>query len=158
MATRTVLRKTLVAALVAGTTASGCKSIEGTSPSLIPNKALVLSRSLSVPVDALVLAVGAIVVIDPLAPNWHIEQRQLGAGRYEFALTKKRFASGGDGEAMTVLRRRIERIAQEQGYARFDLLEYEEGIESNLPVARRVSRGVVQFGGESQLAQVVRKP
>jgi len=125
----------------------GCKSIEGTSPSLIPNKALVLSRSLSVPLDSIVLAAGAIVVIDPLAPNWHVEEQDLGAGRYAFALTKKRFATGGDGEAMPVLRRRIEQIARDKGYARFDLVEYSEGIDSSVPIARRVSRGVVQFAG-----------
>lgn len=136
----------LVAASVAvAALLSGCKSIEGTSPSLLPNKALVLSRSLSVPLDALALAAGAVVVVDPLAPNWHIEQQELGAGRYAFALTKKRFTTGGDGEAMPVLRRRIEQSARDKGYARFELVEYSEGIDSSVPIARRVSRGVVQF-------------
>lgn len=142
------MRQTAGAVLVAVLTLlAGCKSIEGTSPSLIPNKALVLSRSLSVPLDTLALAAGAIVVVDPLAPNWHIEEQDLGAGRYAFALTKKRFATGGDGEAMPVLRRRIEQIARDKGYARFDLVEYSEGIDSSVPIARRVSRGVVQFAG-----------
>jgi len=126
---------------------AGCKSIEGTSPSLIPNKALVLSRSLSAPLDTLVLAAGVIVIVDPLAPNWHIEQQELGGGRYAFALTKKRFATGGDGEAMPVLRRRMEQLAQEKRYARFELVEYTEGIESKIPIAQRVSRGMVQFSG-----------
>jgi len=133
---------------------TGCTSIEGQSPTLIPNKALVLSRSLSVPLDSLVLAAGVIVIVDPLAPNWHIEEQALGAGRYAFALTKKRFTTGGDGEAMPVLRRRIDQIAHDKGYTRFDLVEYTEGIDSNMPIAQRISRGVVQFAG----APVARVP
>lgn len=135
----------------------GCKSIEGTSPALIPNKAVVLSRSLSVPLDALALAAATVVIVDPLAPNWHIEEQDLGAGRYAFALTKKRFTTGGDGEAMPVLRRRIAEIARAKGYTGFDLVEYGEGIDSSVPVARRVCRGVVQFSG-APVAQATAKP
>jgi len=82
---------------------------------------------------------------DPLAPNWRIEQQGLGADRYAFALTKKRFATGGDGEAMQVFKRRVDQLASEKGYAGFELLEYTEAIESHVPIAQRVSRGVVQF-------------
>jgi hypothetical protein len=139
-------RKALAAvALVAPTMLAGCKSIDGTSPALIPNQALVISRSLSLPMDTLALAAVAIAIVDPLAPNWRIEQQELGADRYAFALTKKRFANGGDGEAMQVFRRRVEQLVLEKGYAGFQLLEYTEAIESQVPIAQRVSRGVVQF-------------
>jgi hypothetical protein len=141
-------RKGLAAAgILLGVALSGCKSIDGPSPSLIPNKALQLSRSVSLPLESMLLAAGVVVVVDPLAPTWHIEQGEVGAGRYVFALTKKRFSTGGDGEAMPVLRRRIDQIAREKGYTRFDIVEYTEGIESHMPVAQRVSRGVVQFSG-----------
>lgn len=133
------------AGLAAAAILAGCKSIEGNSPALIPNKALVISRSLSLPMDTLALAAGAIAVVDPMAPNWRIEQQELGADRYAFALTKKRFATGGDGEAMQVFKRRVDQLASEKGYASFRLLEYTESIESNVPIAQRVTRGVVQF-------------
>lgn len=151
-------RRGLTAGAVALALLPGCKSIDGQSPSLIPNKALVLSRSLSIPLDSLALAAGVIVIVDPLAPNWHIEEQDLGAGRYAFALTKKRFTTGGDGEAMPVLRRRIHQIAQAKGYTRFDLAEYSEGIDSNMPIAQRVSRGVVQFSGAPVAARASPKP
>jgi hypothetical protein len=152
------IRVGLAATAAALALLAGCKSIEGETPVLIPNKALALSRSLSIPLDALVLAAGAVVIVDPLAPNWQIEQQDLGAGRYAFALAKKRFASGGDGEAMPVLRRRIDQLAREKGYAGYELLEYSEGIDSKLPVSQRVLRGVVQFaaaptGGTSAAAR-----
>jgi hypothetical protein len=124
---------------------TGCKSIEGPSPALIPNKALAVSRSLTVPLDALVLAAATVVVVDPLAPNWQIEEQALGDGRYAFALTKKRFASGGDGEAMSVLRRRIDQLARTNGHPAYAILDYGEGIESRMPVAQRVARATVQF-------------
>lgn len=139
------LRIGLAAGALALALLPGCTSIPGQSPSLIPNRALVVSRSLSVPLDAMALAAGVIVVVDPLAPNWHVEERSLGEGRYAFALTKKRFATGGDGEAMPVLRRRIETIARENGYARHEILTYAEGIDSAMPIAQRVSHAVVQF-------------
>lgn len=138
-------KRLATAVLAMATMLGGCKSIEGNSPSLIPNKALVISRSLSLPMDTLALAASAIAIVDPLAPNWRIEQQELGADRYAFALTKKRFATGGDGEVMQVFRRRIDQLALEKGYAGFQLLEYTEAIESHVPIAQRVSRGVVQF-------------
>ena len=125
---------------------AGCQSIDGPSPVLIPNKELVVSNSLQIPADVLVLAVSWYVVLDPLAPNWRIEQSELGGNRYAFALKRKRFTSGGDGEAMQVFRRRAEQLAREQGYASFEVLTFTEGVDSSLPiVAQRVSHGIVQF-------------
>lgn len=123
----------------------GCKSIDGTSPSLIPNKALVVSRSLSIPMDTMVLAAAVLVVVDPLAPNWHIEEQALGEGRYAYALTKKRFTTGGDGEAMPVLRRRLDQLAGAQGRPGYAIVAYSESIESRMPVAQRVAQATVQF-------------
>lgn len=141
-----------------GIALSGCASIDGSSPTLIPNKALVVSRSLSVPMDVMVLGVGAVFILDPLAPNWKIEQQDMGSNRYAFALVKKRFTTGGDGEAMPVLRRRIDQLVREKGYAGFELVEYSEGIDSNMPIAQRVSRGVVQFAGAPVAARASPKP
>ncbi len=112
---------------------------------LIPDKVLRLSPSLSVPLEA--LAAGAIlfVVIDPLAPNWEVETRVLGGGRYAMALTMKRFVTGGDGEAWQVLQRAAGRLQQEAGAASFEVAAFSEGIESTVPVARRVARAVIEL-------------
>jgi len=124
---------------------SGCASVDGPSPALIPNKALTVSRSLTVPLDAAVLAAGVLYLVDPLAPNWSIAQYDLGAHRFQFDLTKKRFSYGGDGEVMQVLRRRMQQLARERGYSSFELVEFTTGIESTVPLAQRTSRGIVQF-------------
>ena len=131
-----------VAALAA---VAGCKSIDGTSPALIPNKALAVSRSLAIPLDTIALAAAVVVVVDPLAPNWHIEQQALGDGRYAFSLTKKRFSTGGDGEAMPILRRRLDQLAAKHGHPGYAIVAYAEGIESRMPVAQRVAQATVRF-------------
>lgn len=130
-----------LAALLLG----ACASIDGPSPVLIPNRALELSRSLTIPADTIALAAGVFMIVDPLAPNWRVEQYDLGGGRFRIALRKKRFSSGGDGESQQIFRRRIDQITREQGFTSFAVLEFSEGIESNVPIAQRVSHGVVQF-------------
>ena len=84
-------------------------------------------------------------VSDPLGPNWHVEQYDLGNGRYAIAMTKKGLTTGGDGESPQIFRRRIDQIQREQGFAAYEVIEFSEGIASNLPIAQRVSRGIVQF-------------
>ncbi len=122
-----------------------CATTDGPSPVLIPNKELVVSRSLSIPAEGLALAAAVFVIVDPLAPNWRIEQSDLGAGRYAIALKKKRFTTGGDGESQQVFRRRVDAIAREQGFISYQVLEFSAGIESNVPIAQRVAHGIVQF-------------
>ena len=122
-----------------------CTTTDGPSPVLIPNRSLEVSRSLSIPADTIVLAASIFVIVDPLAPNWHIEQYDLGAGRYAITLRKKRFTTGGDGESRQVFRRRVDEIAREQGFTSHQVLEFTEGIESNVLIAQRVTHSIVQF-------------
>lgn len=129
------------AALAAG----GCSSIDGPSPVFIPNKEVNISSSLSIPVEGLVLGALVWIAVDPLAPNWRIEQYELGSGRYAFALVKKRFTTGGDGEAMQVLRRRASELRREKGFLDYDIVEFDTGIQSDVPIAQRVARAVVQY-------------
>jgi len=131
---------------VAAGLVAGCQSTDGPSPVLIPNEELVVSRSVSIPADVIALGVSIYLAVDPLAPNWRIEQADLGDNRYAFALRRKRFTSGGDGEALQVFRRRVEQLARERGYASFEVLAFTEGVDSSFPVvAQRVSHGLVQF-------------
>ncbi len=132
----------LSAALVCGCSSTG--SGDGASSVLIPNQALNVSKSLSIPVESMVAGAILFIVIDPLAPNWKIEQSKLDADRYRIALTKKRFSTGGDGEAAPVFYRRAEQIARENGAARYRILEFSEGVESTVPVARRVAQGIIE--------------
>jgi hypothetical protein len=84
-------------------------------------------------------------VYQPLAPNWSVEEAALGDDTYYLRLQAKRFRTGGDGEAMQVLKRRALQLQQARGFAGYRILDYSEGVESGTPVAQRVSEGVVQL-------------
>lgn len=108
---------------------------------IIPNDAFSISRSLSVPLESVAAGALLYVIVDPLAPNWQIEETRLDAGRYLIALKKKRFTTGGDGEAAQVFYRRAAQLVREQGAGRYRVVEFTEGVESNVLIAQRVAQG-----------------
>lgn len=112
---------------------------------LIPNRSLQISKSLSIPLEGLALGVALYLVVDPLSPNWRIEESRIASDRFRIALRRKLFSSGGDGEASQVFNRRAEQLARDHGHAGYTILEFSEGIESALPVAQRVSSGVIRL-------------
>lgn len=112
---------------------------------LVPNRSIHLAPSAQVPVEALLLGAAVLYYVDPLAPNWEIEQTALAADRYRLALRAKAVRAGGDGEADQVFRRHAEKLARESGRETYLILEYQAGIESKLPFAHRVASGVVQL-------------
>lgn len=133
-------RSILLAALLL----AGC---EGTR--VIPNNTLPLSHTYQPPVEGVVAAaaigVAAYYVLDPLAPNWEVRTARLDTTRVEIKLRRKRFATGGDGESVALFRRHAERIAGDNGAPGYSVLSFEEGIDSETTVARRVSRGVIRL-------------
>lgn len=112
---------------------------------VVPNKSLNLSKSLQIPLEGLLLGAAVYLVVDPLSPNWRIEESRIGKDGFRIALHRKRFASGGEGEAMQVFQRRAEQLARDHGHAEYTVLEFTEGIESMLPVAQRVAYGVIRL-------------
>jgi len=144
--------RNLAAAAALPALLSACSGIENAPSShvLIPAETLNVSRSLSIPAESLVAAGLLFVVVDPLAPNWRIEQATLGEGRYRIALRKKRFTTGGDGEAVQVLRRRGEQLSREYGGGGYRIVEFSEGIESSTPIAQRVAQGIVEIVREDR--------
>ncbi|MCE9638717.1 MAG: hypothetical protein K8S22_00975 [Betaproteobacteria bacterium] len=125
--------------------ASGCIGIDGVSSRgvVIPNEALTLSRSVAIPFESIIAGAALYMIIDPLAPNWQIEETRYEGGRYLIAMKKKRFTTGGDGEAAQIFYRRAAQIANEQGGSTYRIVEYSEGVESNVLIAQRVAQGVV---------------
>lgn len=143
------------AACLAAAITAGCAAI-GNNPgatdalgnpvsTLIPNKTLNLTPAVALSVENILLGAALYWAVDPLAPNWQLEQAPLSADRVRISLRKKRFTSGGDGEAAQVFARRAEQLARVGGYAGYTVMEYTEGIESTLPVAQRVAQGVVRL-------------
>ena len=125
---------------------AACSTIDEDSPTtLIPNKTLNISPSLTIPAETLA-ALGVIYLfVDPLAPNWRVEVEPLGEQRYRVAMTMKRFITGGEGEVLPVLKRTAEKLRRDTASREFFVLELSEGIESRVPVAQRVAHAVVQL-------------
>lgn len=129
----------------------GCKSVNGDYPrnqTLIPSAGLKLSENYTLPLEKLVYFAGAAyvvyLVLDPLAPNWEIEEARLDDDTYYLGMRMKRFHTGGDGEARMVFRRRAEQLARAGGYAGYEVMSFSEGVQSDL-IAQRVSEGVIQL-------------
>jgi len=137
----------LLIAALALAAAAGCTTTGSSeTPSyLIPNKTLNISPSVTPTVEGLVAGAIVLIVLDPLSPNWQIEQTQLAPHLFQLALTKKRFTTGGDGEAWQLLQRRAAQIARDNGAVDYRVVEYSEGVESQTLIARRVARGVVEI-------------
>lgn len=112
---------------------------------LIPNNTYHLTPALALSVENILLGAAIFWAVDPLAPNWQLEQAPLGADRVRISLRKKRFTSGGDGEAAQLFARHAEQVARVGGYKGYTVMEYTEGVESTLPLAQRVSQGVIRL-------------
>lgn len=101
--------------------------------------------SLSQIATAGVVAATAYILLDPSAPNWHIEETRYGNGQYHLAMQQKNYTGGGGGEARQFFQRRGAELARQNGYAGYQIVSFTEGIEFAYPVSRRVSQGVIQL-------------
>ncbi|MCL2885322.1 MAG: hypothetical protein FWF20_00820 [Betaproteobacteria bacterium] len=119
-----------------------------TSP-LLPDKKLQLTGATSIKLSSLAAAAAVAAVIyvvyDPLAPNWEIEESRLGENVYRLSMKMKRFHTGGAGESMQVLKRRASQLQMENGYHDYQIVDYNEGIDSQTLGARRVAEGLIRL-------------
>jgi hypothetical protein len=168
----------LLAALACGALAGcaafdypGPTSLDGKLPAqgpLIPDTTLNVTNSLQIPLEKLVYwglyAGAAYLILDPLAPNWDIEQAAFPDGHYHFALKMKRYYAGGAGESRVVFHQRAKELMRQGGYDGYQVLEYTEGMESSVLGSQRVSRGVIRLtrnglaASEAAPAGSARKP
>lgn len=136
---------------IAATALTACSSIglpepgEGVSTQwlLIPAAVVTANEAGYVTTPNLITGVTLWALLDPLAPNWEIRAAQLDERHVRFSLTHKLLHTGGAGEARQVFQRNAERFALEQGFTEFDVIRYEEGIQSTRPFARRVATAEV---------------
>lgn len=87
----------------------------------------------------------AYAIYDPLAPTWRITATRLDEQRVRLDLRMKRLATGGEGEARRIFRRNAEQLVAEGGFVSYDVLRYEEGIESTRPFAQRFASGEIRL-------------
>ncbi len=90
-------------------------------------------------------ALVAYAIYDPLAPTWRIELSRAGSDRVRMALRMKSLITGGEGEARQVFIRNARRMVEAGGFAGYDVISYEEGMESTRPFARRVASGEIRL-------------
>lgn len=100
--------------------------------------------------DYMSAALMAYAIYDPAAPNWEIQVIPLDEERVRMELRFRAMVTGGDGEARTVFMRNARNYADEGGYAGFEVIRYEEGIESTRPFARRYASGEIRLARGSR--------
>lgn len=119
------------------------------SGTIVPNTTLRLAPSTSIALEKVVgwgIYLGiAYLVLDPLAPNWRIEEAPLGDDHVHFSLTMKRFYTGGAGEARALFHRRAKELARLNGFDGYEVVEYSEGLNSSLLGSQRTAEGVVRL-------------
>jgi hypothetical protein len=116
---------------------------------VIPSKTIQLTDTIAfTAADALLVTavVGAMyVVVDPLAPNWEVRHTKLDDTRYRIEMRKKRITTGGDGEAIDLFHRHADDISAQARSPSYTILSWNEGVESEFPIARRWARGEIQL-------------
>lgn len=136
-----------VATSSVGTTATTVFPSSGRS--IVSDTLIRVSPNTVIPLENVVagLAGAALIylVYDPFAPNWSIEERNLGSDTFHLSLRAKHFRTGGDGESYQILKRRALQLQRENGYTSYRILDYSEGIESSTPLTYRYSEGTVQL-------------
>ena len=101
----------------------GTTSLSGDLPGkgpIVPDLAFNLTPSTKLPLEKLVnwglYAGAAWLILDPLAPNWEIEQAAFPDQHYHLSLKMKRVYSGGAGEARAVFQRHARELMRQNGY------------------------------------------
>ncbi len=130
----------------------GATALSGDFPAqgpIVPDTTLNLTKSIQVPLDKVVswgLYVGvAWLILDPLAPNWEIEQADFPDRQFHLSLKMKRVYAGGAGEARQVFHQRAKDLMRQNGYDGYAVVDYSEGLESSVLGSQRVARGVIQL-------------
>jgi hypothetical protein len=77
--------------------------------------------------------------------GWSVSEQSLGFGEVRLTLRMRAIRNGGDGEARRDFLQRAAELARAGGYRDYVVLEYVEGIDSNLPLARRYAVGVIRL-------------
>lgn len=116
---------------------------------LIPDTTVQLGPSVSYPLEKLVywgIWMGAAyLILDPLAPNWDIEEARLPEGHVHFQMSMKRYYAGGAGEARAVFNRRARTLMREGGYGGYEIVEYSEALDSSVLGSKRTAEGVIRL-------------
>jgi len=130
----------------------GVTSLSGPLPAngpIVPETTLNITKSIQLPLDKVVTwgfyAGAAWLILDPLAPNWEIEQASFPDQHYHMSLKMKRVYTGGAGEARAVFHQRAKELMREHGYDGYAVVEFQEALDSSILGSQRTARGVVRL-------------
>jgi len=144
------MRRSFAGAIALSCLLAGCNPI-------IPDDTVHLTSTISWPLSDVLMTVAAVgilyVVVDPLAPNWEIHETKLSDTSYRIDLRKKRITTGGDGESIDLFHRQAEQIAAQAKAPGYITLSWNEGVDSEFPIARRWSRGVIELKPPATVGQ-----
>lgn len=128
-----------------------CGSQTPRANGVVPNRTLQLSPSVGMAMEKVVFwgaYMGvAYLVLDPLAPNWEIEEAPLAENHIHLSMRMKRYHIGGAGESRPLFHRRARELVHYGGFEGYEIVEYGEGVESSVIGSRRVATGVIRLKG-----------
>lgn len=126
---------------------AGCGTPGSNPAPLIPDQVVAVTSGPNgtIPVTGVLAAAAMYMVYDPLAPNWEIKEQSLPDGYYQMNLLMKRFNTGGDGDALNIVKRRAEALQQTNGAGRYRLVAFEQSIDSQTVGARRTATALVRM-------------
>lgn len=125
-------------------TLAGC-SIGTAKYPLVPDEKITVAAGQGGVVSTTQIAVAGAVYLfyDPLAPNWEIRETTLDEHRYLLQLEMKRFNTGGDGDALMIVRRRGEQLARQAGMKQYKIQSFSQHIDSQTVGARRQAEAYI---------------
>ncbi|MEW6164208.1 MAG: hypothetical protein AB1642_04020 [Pseudomonadota bacterium] len=116
---------------------------------LIPDTTVMIGPTTSYSLEHLVYwgawAAAGYMILDPLAPNWSIEEARFPENHVHFSLAMKRYYAGGAGEARVVFHRRAKELMRAGGFNGYEVVEYSEGMESSMLGGKRTAEGVIRL-------------
>jgi len=146
---RRLFATTLIASMLAGCSTNPNSSTSTSIDSLIPHKIVTIGPTTSIPLETLVYwgiwVSAAYLILDPLAPNWEIQEARFPENHVHFLMTMKRYYSGGAGEARVIFHRRAKELMRAGGFNGYEVVEYSEGMESSMLGAQRTVEGVIRL-------------
>ncbi|PWT70230.1 MAG: hypothetical protein C5B46_09850 [Proteobacteria bacterium] len=133
--------------------ASAALLLQGCNP-IVPSGTVHVTETISYTyaevLGAAIIVAAMWYVVDPLAPNWEIKDSRLDDTHYRIDLRKKRITTGGDGEAMDLFHRQAFAVAGQVKSHGYTVVTWNEGVDSDFPIARRWARGVIEVQPQTQ--------
>jgi hypothetical protein len=128
-----------------------CAALAGCSSAIVPKAQIKLFPNYGIAIaDIVTIAgIGAVVyyITDPMAPTWKITETRLADNRVMYELNMQTLHLGGEGEARYIMTRRAEALVREQNMRGYQILRYEESIDSRPLFPHRMALAEIQLTG-----------